>query len=134
MKIDIKATNLDLTPALKEYIEEKVNALDKHIHVKDESETNAPVEAFVEVARVTRHHKKGDVFKAEINLKIHGELLRVDYGDQDVRAALDIAKDIMIKEIEKFKGARLSKERRGQRKFKILKSISPLAWFKKERK
>ena len=57
MKTTIKTTNLDLTSEIKKAIEEKIATLDKFI-----SHTDTPVEAFVEVAIETRHHKKGKIY------------------------------------------------------------------------
>jgi len=134
MKIDIKSTNFELTPSITTYINEKVGSLKKFINVSDNSDGGtAPVEAFVEVARTTNHHKNGDVYKAEINMKVKGELLRVDVSDWDVRVAIGSAKDLMERKIVEIKEEKGAKQRKGERTFKRLKSISPLAWFKKEK-
>ncbi len=134
MKIDIKATNFELTPSIMTYIDEKVGSLEKFISVSIEGENGtAPVEAFVEVARTTKHHKNGDIYKAEINMKVKGELLRVDVSEWDLRAAIDTAKDLMERKLVEEKEFKNTKKRKGERVFKRLKSISPLAWFKREK-
>jgi putative sigma-54 modulation protein len=134
MKIDIKATNFELTPSITTYIDEKVGSLEKFINISDKNEErNAPVEVFVEVARTTNHHKHGDIYKAELNMKLKGELLRVDVNDWDLRAAVDAAKDLMERKIVEEKEFKNTKKRKGERVFKRIKSISPLAWFRKER-
>jgi len=134
MRIDIKATNFELTPSLRTYIEEKISSLDKFINVKDntgEGETS-PVEAFVEIAKTTQHHRHGEVFKAEINMKLQGELIRVDHHDWDARVALDAAKDTMERRLTEFKSSHMKRERRSQRFLKKLRTVSPLAWFNKK--
>ena len=134
MKIDIKATNFELTPSLTTYINEKIGSLDKFINISDKKDAgSAPVEVFVEVARTTKHHKNGDVYKAELNMKLRGELFRVDVNDWDLRAAVDTAKDLMERKIIEEKELKNTKKRKGERVFKRIKSISPLAWFRKEK-
>ncbi|MEK7138019.1 MAG: ribosome-associated translation inhibitor RaiA [Patescibacteria group bacterium] len=100
MKITIKATNLDLTPSLNTYIENKLGTLARLVK-KFDSEGLA--DARIEVARTTRHHHKGDVFMAEINLHLGGKTLRITEKNEDIRKAIDIAKHKLHQEIEKFK-------------------------------
>src|SRR3989304_9407984 len=92
MKIDIKATNLEITPALAEFIDEKIGSLDKFIRGGakggDGERGTYLVEAYVEVARDTKHHKHGEVFKAEVNLKIGGGVLRAGGGGGGARGAV----------------------------------------------
>lgn len=100
MKIIIKSTNLDLTPALKEYIEEKIGALQKFVSRFD---LEGAVEARVEVGRTSKHHLKGKVLRAEVNLDLPGKVLRAEDEDYDVRVAIDRVRDKLKREIEKYK-------------------------------
>lgn len=102
MKINIKATNLDLTPALKEYIERKIGDLERFL-VKIEREGGGEISAFVEVGRSTRHHHKGKVFQAECDLKLPGKMIRAEDVSWDVRVAIDAVKDKLQQEIKKYK-------------------------------
>ena len=109
MNINIKATNIDLTTALREYVEEKIGSLEKFV-----SRWNAEggVSVAGEVARTTQHHHKGDVFRAEVNLKIPHGLLRAEHEGPDIRLAIDRVRDILQIEIDKQKG----KEERADKK------------------
>lgn len=100
MKINIKSTNLDLTPALKEYIEEKIGSLVKFLTRFD---AEGAVESRVEVGRTTRHHHKGPVFRAEVNIDVPGKVLRAEAEDLDIRTAIDEVKDKLKREAEKYK-------------------------------
>ncbi len=102
MKITIKATNLDLTPAIKEYVDEKVGTLAKF--VKRYEAEGGELTAVVEIARTTHHHHKGDVFMGEINLSLPGVLLRAVDEDSDVRVAINKARNKMKSELNKQKG------------------------------
>ena len=99
MRINIKYTNLDATPAMNEYINEKIGALEKF--VKRMSEKGA-AQAFVEVARSTKHHQKGDVYHIECNLELPGKLLRAETENWDVRLGVDEVRNVLEMEIKKY--------------------------------
>ena len=99
MKVIIKATNLDLTEPLKNYIEGKMESLNKFFPGLSPD----AVKARIEVARSTRHHRQGNVYHVDVNLKLPGHLLRAEKDDADVRAAVDAVKDKLKREIEKYK-------------------------------
>lgn len=99
MKVIIKATNLDLTPALKAYIEEKFNDLDRLLGRFQQDS----IQARVEVGRSSRHHKHGDVFHVDANLDLPKEALRAEEDTDDAYAAIDAVKDKLKREIEKYK-------------------------------
>ena len=137
MKINIKGTNLELTPAITQYIEDKIGSLDRYAENMEKDGDPALgheiVEAFVEIGRTTKHHRQGDIYKAEVNLKIGGQIIRTEKEDWDIRVAVDAVKEDLKIELEKFKGKRNTKYKQGARLVKRALSISPLAWFKKEK-
>ena len=100
MIIHIKSTNLDLTPALKTFVDEKLGPLDKYVR---KFETEGEIEMNLELARTTKHHRKGPVFKAEANLVLPGKMLRAEHNDTDIRAAIDHLRNKLKMEIEKYK-------------------------------
>ena len=100
MKVRIITTNLDLTPSVRIYIYKKLKNMSKLLGRVGEKDA---VELALEVGRTTRHHHKGYVFRAEVNLRLPGKLLRAVDENVDVRAALDTVKDKLHAEIEKYK-------------------------------
>lgn len=106
MVLNIKATNLKLTPELKEYVEKKVGMLEKY-HA-DIIKTQAEVEL------TTNHHLKGEIYRAELNVTVPGKLLRVEKTAKDINKALDKAKDHMAEELCRFKGKKMEKIRRAK--------------------
>ena len=100
MNIHIKATDLDLTPALKVFVDKKLGALRKYVK---KFEAKSEVEMRLELARTTRHHRKGDVFKAEANIILPGNMLRAEDADSDIRVAIDRLRDKLKIELEKYK-------------------------------
>ncbi len=105
MQINIKGTGLDLTPAIEEHIERKFGSLDKFLK---RFETQGEVRMEVEIARTTRHHRKGDVFYAEVNLHLPKKIIRAEHSDSDIRTAIDAVKDKLKLEIQKYKGISLN--------------------------
>ena len=112
MNINIKATQVDLTPALREYIEEKMESIEKLVTRWDATGT---VEAHIQVARTSRHHLKGEVFLAEIDLRLPHEKLHAEAIDADMRAAIDQMKDMLHRDLERFKDREVSDRRRRQK-------------------
>lgn len=137
MKINIKGVNLELTPAINTYIEDRINGLEKFISGDDlkqwDEKNQAAVEADVEIARTTNHHRQGDVYRAEVNIKVPGRIIRAEAEEWDMRVAIDRVKDQLQIELKKYKNKQETGYRDGSRLLKGLMSISPLAWFKKEK-
>jgi len=100
MKINIKAVNLDLTPALNQYLEEKIGSLSKFLK---NYEIEGEIQARVEVSRTTRHHHHGNVFRTEINLILPKKILRSVAEREDIRITIDEAKSKLQQEIKKHK-------------------------------
>ena len=90
MKITIKATNLELTPAIQEYAEKKVGTLEKFFRANSET-----ILAAIELGVTTNHHKSGDIFRAELNLSdsASSEQFYAEAEKDDMYAAIDEMKD-----------------------------------------
>lgn len=106
MNINIKATKIELTPAIKDYIQEKMDMLEKYLG------DIQVINAHFEVELTTHHHQKGDIFRAEANLSIPGSLLRVEKTEGDLYKAIDKVKDHLHMMIKKHKEKLIDKKRR----------------------
>lgn len=96
MQIDIKGTNLELTQAIKDYVNEKVGSLEKFF--------DQALIARVDVGKTNNHHQKGDVFRAEINLEVPQKgLLRAESVRDDLYVAINEAKSELERQIKKYK-------------------------------
>ena len=100
MKMLLKATSLELTPAIKTFIEDKIGSLEKFLK---RFEALGEIKCEVEIARSTKHHRKGNVFHAEVNLYLPKKTLRAEFEGTDVRSAIDKVKDKLKTEIGKYK-------------------------------
>ena len=124
MKISIKATNFKLTDSIYTYIERKIGELEKFIKKvgeKDGSYKERPAtEAWIEVGRTTRHHRKGNVFRAEAQIKLPGKYLRVESENLDLHLAIDEVKDELQRKLTKYKGKKDAEYKKGTRKAALL--------------
>ena len=94
--MNIKGTQISITPAISDYLHKKIASLDKFIDKKDES-----VFAQIELAKTTHHHKSGaEVFRAEINMHTRGKDFYVFSESEDLYAAIDKMKDEIAREIQ----------------------------------
>ncbi len=115
MNISIKATNIELTPAISDYVTNKVKPLEKFVgSVKKDAE----VQAWVEVGKTTNHHEQGDIFRAEIQIRAPHASLIAKAESEDLYAAIDKVRDEMQREIKKAHGKKITKFRGGARKIK----------------
>ncbi|MFW5853117.1 MAG: ribosome hibernation-promoting factor, HPF/YfiA family [Patescibacteria group bacterium] len=114
MNINIKTTNIELTEAIEEYLQTKLDYLKKFIS-KDQS----GVQADVEIGKTTEHHRSGEVYRAEINLEIPGmNLFRAEATAEDLYAAIDKVKDEMAKQIKSKKSKHKDLLKKGGRRLK----------------
>ena len=130
MQITIKATNLELTQEIRDYLNEKIGGLEKF-----KEGLNGSVIARVEVGVTTAHHQQGKIFRAEVNLNVpkgNQKVLRAVAERENLFEAIDEVKDKLQRELKKYKGGIVARQRRGARLFKRLGRLSPLSWFKGE--
>lgn len=91
--IELLATNLELTEAIRAYVEEKLMTLDKFC------ERYSPCDVAAEVGKTSEHHNKGKIFRAEFTMTIPGASLRAESIEEDLYAAVDAAKDDLKRQL-----------------------------------
>lgn len=125
MKINIKTINLELTPAIEDYIEKKINSLEKFIQrIKVR-----PLEIWVEVDKTTAHHKKGDIFKITAQFTFPQKTARAEATRSDIYLAIDEVKDELQRKFKQYTDKHISQQRRGGRKLKKLFNLSIASRF-----
>lgn len=106
MKTRIKATSINLTPYLEKLIKEKMADIAKVLR----GETVLIAE--IEVGLNSKHHQKGDIYRAEIQIEVPGRLFRAVSEKDDFRSALTDAKNEIEEQIIKHKNKKVSEKRR----------------------
>ena len=114
MKTNVKAINVELTPAVDQYLRYKLAKIKKYI-----DESNGEAMADVEIGKTTEHHKTGPLFKAEINLVVPGQpLRRASVEDFDLYTAIVAARTEVVQQIKNSQQKQATMFRRGARKMK----------------
>ncbi len=90
---EITGTNLELTEAIKQYVDKRLMSLEKL------TAKYSPADYAANVGKTTTHHQKGNIFFAEFNLTIPGALLRARSVKDDLYAAIDEAKDDLKRQL-----------------------------------
>lgn len=91
MKLNIRGSKLDVTEAIKTYLESKISKLDKYFENPDELSANV-------VFRV-----RGIDQIVEITIPIKKAVLRVEESNRDLYASIDFAVDKLERQIRKNK-------------------------------
>ncbi len=120
MKINIKATGIELTPKITEYVEKKLSVVGKYLEV------NESLVAQVEVGKNSQHHKTGDVYRAEAHLIGGGVDLYAVSEQADLYAAIDVLKDELSQKLNHLKGKKQTLAKRGGQMVKnMMRGFNP---------
>ena len=114
MNINIKATNISLTPSISEYTGKRFEKIAKLL--KSDQSTQCDIE----LARTTEHHNKGDIFRAEIHIVGKGKNLYASSDQADLYVAIDMVRDEILRELKSKKEKRQSFIRRGGANLKAM--------------
>lgn len=126
MKISYKTKDMEMTPAIQEYADKRLRALDRFVSRDDES-----VSCVVEMGKTTRHHKSGDVFRAEVKLHIAGRDLYAVSERDDLYVAIDEVKDEIVRQVTSYRDKSTTLMRRGASQIKnMIRGFDPRNWRK----
>lgn len=137
MKIVIKTENIKLNRALENFIEEKINSLEKFAEIFQEKkyfngfyEKGKPrIEAWVEIGKISSHHRKGPIFWAECQMRLPGKSLRSTAKLSDLRLAITEVKDELQRQLKQYRNKLQAQTKRNGRLLKKSLRLSPAARF-----
>ncbi|SRR3989338_8314399 len=101
----LKATNIELTDAIKNYVEVKLQPISKLVGDLPQATLSA------EVGKTTNHHNKGPFFRCELNLQIGKETLRAEEDREDLYESVDVAIDELKRQIKSRKEKKMDVHR-----------------------
>jgi ribosomal subunit interface protein len=113
MNINIKTKNITLTSSIESYLSKKLLTLKKIVDLDADN-----VFAQVELGKTTNHHKSGNIFRAEINLRLGKKRIRAVSEKTDLYAAIDDMKDELSQEIKGKQEKQRTELRKGEAKIK----------------
>lgn len=91
--IGMVGSYIEITDAIRQYIEIKLGSLDKLC------EGYSPCEVRVEAGKIGDHSNKGRIWRAEFTMTIPGASLRAEATEEDLYAAIDEAKDDLKRQL-----------------------------------
>lgn len=107
MEIKIKATNLELTEYLRKLVDQKIKKIGKLLS----EYPDLIVE--VELDKITKHHSKGDIFRAEVQVQVPGgKMLRSESKRENFRLSLTDVREQLMLQIKKYKDKSTIEKRR----------------------
>lgn len=104
---------MNVTGDVSDYLQKKIDTLEKLIDRGGGRGADDSVLCDVEIGRTSHHHKSGDVFRTEINIRTDGKYFRAVAEETSVQASIDEAKDQMARELSNFKSKQTTRLRRG---------------------
>lgn len=94
MNLTISGHHLELTPAIRDYVQTKLERINRHFdHVID-------VAVILAVEKLPEKERRQ---KAEINLRLRGNLIHVESIAEDLYAAIDTLIDKLDRQVLKYK-------------------------------
>ncbi|MEW6276337.1 MAG: ribosome-associated translation inhibitor RaiA [Bacillota bacterium] len=90
MQVQVRGRNMDVTSALKEYVEKRVSKVGKYLDGIAEAQVTLTVE-------------KGS-HRVEVTIPINSMILRGEETTQDMYASIDLVVEKLEKQIRKYKG------------------------------
>ncbi|MEG6523075.1 ribosome hibernation-promoting factor, HPF/YfiA family [Desulfotomaculum sp. 1211_IL3151] len=90
MKVQVRGKNIQVTPALREYVEKRLGKLDRFLENMGEAIATLVVE--------------GDSHKIEVTIPVNGMLLRGEESTEEMYSSVDLVVEKMERQIERYKG------------------------------
>ncbi|MBY0328609.1 ribosome-associated translation inhibitor RaiA [Patescibacteria group bacterium] len=110
MTITTTAINLELSPALKDYAEKRLQAISKY-----DSFTSIDIE----LSKTTNHHRNGEIYAASVTATSSlGKIYHATSEKVDIYEAVDDVRDDIVREIRSTKGRDHSLFKRGAKRIK----------------
>lgn len=116
MKINLQAKNMEITPAIHDYVIKRVTNLGKLLDTIEEK-TGEIIVNFT-VAKISNHHKAGEIFEADCSIETKRGNYFSSISEEDLYTAIDAVKENIFREITKNKDKKNTLFNRGARKLK----------------
>lgn len=134
MRLTITARHIQLTETLEVYAEKKIV---RHLErlMKHNGDPESSVVA-VEIAKETRHHRKGEIWRAAATMTMPQEKrpIHAEARADDLYAAIDLLSEEMERELKTEKGRLRSLMLRGARAVKrVFRFAKMTQWRKRDR-
>ena len=103
MKVQVRGKNIEVTPALRDYVEKRLGKLDRFLDNMGEAMATLVVE--------------GDSQKIEVTIPVNGMLLRGEEATDDMYSSVDLVVEKIERQISRYKGKLNRRNGRSQMEF-----------------
>lgn len=104
MKFTIVGKNIDVTPGLKEAVEDKIGKLEKYFT----PDTNANVTLSVDKEQ----------HKIEVTIPVKGKIIRSEQASSDMYVSIDLVEEVIERQLKKYKNKLVDKKQAEASNFK----------------
>ncbi len=99
MKLIIVGRNMEVTPALRETIEDKLGKLDKFFAQETEANVTLSVDK--------------DRHKIEVTIPVKGDIIRSEQVSNDMYVSIDLVEEVIERQLKKYKNKLVQKHQAG---------------------
>lgn len=110
MNINLRGKNIEVTDALKDYVQKRIGKLEKYLGTLQEAQVTLVVE-------------KND-HRVEVTIPVNGMIIRGEESSGDMYASIDLVFEKLEKQVNKYRG-KISKKIRG---LTAAEAATPGAW------
>ncbi len=100
MRYTITGRNVEITPALKSAVEEKIGKLERYFHPDTEIIATLSVQK--------------DKQKIEVTIPVKGRIIRAEEASNDMYASIDLVEEVLERQIKRYKNKLIDKKQSAQ--------------------
>jgi putative sigma-54 modulation protein len=116
MHVVVTGRNIDLTPSLKEYLNEKLQRAQKHF--------NHPLEVQA-LLSVAKNPSIAQNQTAEVTIKVNGNIIRGEESSENMYNSIDLVADKIERQLRKFKTRHWGRKKIIEKEPEIAIDVSP---------
>lgn len=106
MKYNLKSSKVKLSEANKEYIQKKMDMLDKYLgKIK-------VIDCYVNIGMAVNGQKSGEIYKTEVVLQLPNLVINIEKVEADLLKSIDNVKDHLARAIVKHKEKIIERRRK----------------------
>jgi len=116
LNYNVRGENIEVTPAMKEYVETKVGKIGKYFDEMPEANAHVNLKVYSD--------KDG---KVEVTIPLPNIVLRAEETSPDLYGSIDLVSDKLERQVRKYKGKMEQRSRRGNNNKEVrdFKPVSP---------
>lgn len=102
MTINIRAMGMELSPAIRSYVEEKLGSLEKFGQI---------MQIDVDLGMESQRHQKGSIYTCAAIVQIPGDVLKVQRDTEDLYKAVDKVRDHLREMLSQLKEKKIDRRK-----------------------